>query len=139
MADDWTREELERDHLSKFTAVTIPVGVSVVGSTRVLNLHETEKILKGVSVIALGNCGCRERMKRCDKPVDVCLTVNRAARDEIREGIARRINLHEAMDVLRRSYEAGLVHVTYTVKDKNELSVICRLLCMLLSHTFGAY
>jgi Fe-S-cluster-containing hydrogenase component 2 len=136
MSADWTPKELKRI-LTKYTAVTIPVGISVVGNTRILNMDEIENIVKGADTIAVENCGCRERLKRCDRPVDVCLSVNRAARDSIKHGSARRISPNEAMDVLKRSNEAGLVHVTYTIKNRNELSVICSC-CACCCHNLAA-
>ncbi|RDE16249.1 MAG: hypothetical protein C4K47_01990 [Candidatus Thorarchaeota archaeon] len=136
MSGEWTQKELKRI-VNKYTAVTIPVGISIVGNNRILNMDGAESVLKGASIIAVSRCGCRERLKKCDRPIDVCISVNRAARDGIRKGTAREISLHEALDVLKLTNEAGLVHVTYTVKNRNELSVICSC-CACCCHNLAA-
>lgn len=57
--DDYTREELERE-LETMTAVTLPVNIRMEGKTRIFDLHEVEEILRGATLIALGECGWGE-------------------------------------------------------------------------------
>ena len=106
-------------------AVTVPVNLRVEGKQRILDLVAAEKLLRSARVISLGNCGCRTRMKRCDAPLDVCLCMDKEAEDLISNGDAKAISVGEALGVLRRSHEAGLVHLTFTNRGDSKPWVIC--------------
>jgi hypothetical protein len=47
------------------TAVTITVNKLIEGKQKILDLTSAEKLLKNASVISLGNCGCRTKLKKC--------------------------------------------------------------------------
>ncbi|HRR41977.1 MAG TPA: hypothetical protein P5244_12145, partial [Syntrophales bacterium] len=55
--------------------------------------------------VQLGGCS-----PNCEKPLDVCLCFDGAARFLAERGIAKIITLGEAREVLKRSEETGLVH-----------------------------
>jgi NAD-dependent dihydropyrimidine dehydrogenase PreA subunit len=107
------------------TARTIPVQVSIDAKQTILSMPEMEVLLSRASQIALGPCECRDKQKNCDAPVEVCLSVGKWAMEEMlaHEGW-RIVTLEEALDALRRSHEAGLVHLAYRQRDQ-EISQIC--------------
>jgi ferredoxin len=123
MADDWTREELEKVKTMK--AVTIPVNMFFKGQEQILDLSEMEKILREAKAISLGECGCRKKYKKCNSPLDVCLSLDKQADEFVEKGLARKVNLTEALDALRRSHEAGLVHIAYTFERQEKPNVVC--------------
>jgi len=84
--NDWTRKEIE-EQLASMRAVTVPVNVQIRGQQRIFVLSEMEKILKEAELIALGECGCRKKLNRCDKPLDVCITLDKSAEDQMAEVI----------------------------------------------------
>jgi ferredoxin len=43
----------------------------------------------------------------------------------IAKGLAKKVNLEEALSALKRAHEYGLVHVTYTYQEKEKPDVIC--------------
>jgi Pyruvate/2-oxoacid:ferredoxin oxidoreductase delta subunit len=122
--NDWTRTQLERE-VKRLTAVTVPVNMLIKGQQRILCMTEMEGILREATLIGLGDCGCRTKLKRCDSPLDVCLTLDKDAQDAIKRGNAKGISLAEAFDVLKRSHEAGLVHIAYTFKGKEKPGLVC--------------
>jgi len=124
MNDDWSEKEL-REKAEAMVAVTVPVNLRIEGKQRILDLAAAEKLLRSARVISLGNCGCRTRMKRCDAPLDVCLCMDKEAEDLISNGDAKGISVGEALDVLRRSHEVGLVHLTFTNRGDLKPWVIC--------------
>lgn len=107
------------------TAITVPVDIAIRSQQRILDLSEVEKILRGASLIALGRCYCKEKLKRCDSPVDVCLRLDKNAEESIKTGSARRVDLDEARTALTRSHEAGLVHIAYTSEGDEKPDMIC--------------
>jgi ferredoxin len=134
---DWTKEELEKEYIGTMTAVTIPVDITLKGTQQILGLTEMEKILCEAKVISLGDCGCRKRVKMCDAPLDVCIELNENAEDMIKRGMAKQVSLEEALDALKRSHDAGLVHIAYTFKDSEKPDIICSC-CSCCCHSMSA-
>lgn len=122
---DWTREEIAEELGSIESAVTVPVNLRFDGKQRILDLSEMEKILREAKVISLGDCGCRRKLHRCDSPLDTCFSLDKGAEDLIAKGVAKKVSLAEALDALKRSHEAGLVHVSYTFHDKDKAGIVC--------------
>ncbi len=134
---DWTQKELETKLANITAAVTIPVNVHIEGKERILDLSEMQNILQEAKVIAISNCSCREKVHGCNAPLDVCFSVNQRAQEFVDKGSARKVTLKEALDALRRSHEAGLVHVTLTYKGKETPDVVCSC-CSCCCHSLGA-
>jgi ferredoxin len=127
-----------KDYVAKMTPVTVPVNIVIHGQQTVLDLSSVENILRNAEIITLEDCACRAKWHKCDKPLDVCLSLNGEARDAMKRG-ARRISLAHALVVLKRSHEAGLVHLafTYTSKGKDKPEVICSC-CSCCCHSLSA-
>lgn len=134
LKNDWTTDEID-EIIADYKAVTIPVSISFEGRQRVLNLKEAEKILRKARVISVGQCECRVKLKNCDAPTDVCLMVDHSAEKSIQEG-ARRISVPEAIEILKKSHQAGLVHMAYEMKD-HQLEALCSC-CSCCCHTMSA-
>ena len=134
---DWTREELEEKLDSIDCAATIPVNLSINGRQTILDLTEVERVLRGARMISIGECGCREKLHRCDAPLDTCFGLDKQAEELVEKGLAKKASLDEALDALKRSHEAGLVHVTYTFKGKEKPEVICSC-CSCCCHSLSA-
>jgi Pyruvate/2-oxoacid:ferredoxin oxidoreductase delta subunit len=134
---DWTKEELVSNIVSKMTAVTVPVNIRLEGRQRVLDLSEVKKLLGGARVISLGKCGCREKVKKCDAPLDVCICLDKEAEDMIKKGLGMKVSLGEALAALQRSHEAGLVHIAYTFNESEKPDIVCSC-CHCCCHSMSA-
>ena len=135
--NEWTKEELKRKYIDTMVAITIPVNIQIEGQQRILDLTETKKILKNAELIAVMKCGCRMRLKKCDSPVDVCIALDKMARDRINSGLARKASLEQAFAALERSNEAGLVHMVYVYKGNEKPNYICSC-CSCCCHSMSA-
>jgi electron transport complex protein RnfB len=137
------REALD-EALSHYTARIVPVRVELTSAGTVLALDEAKRILATAKVIALGPCTCRVQAGRCDAPVETCLAVDATAERNIEtiEGF-RRICVDEALDVLRESHKAGLVHLAYRQQGMGitEFCSCCSCCCWFLTKvkSLGAY
>jgi len=134
--DDWTLEELQKDYIGQMKAVTIPVNISIQGQQQVLDTSAAEKILKSAKLITVEDCGCRIRVKKCNAPLDVCLSINGEAQDALKRG-AKPISVQKALKVLERSHKAGLVHLAYIFEGEEKSEIICSC-CSCCCHSMSA-
>jgi Pyruvate/2-oxoacid:ferredoxin oxidoreductase delta subunit len=120
------------------SAVTVPVNVEIKAEHRVLDLREVEKVLRDSENIFLQECGCRKLHHNCNSPLDTCLAVN-VGIDYAKkwpDNHSLRVNVEEALDALRRSHKAGLVHMAYVFKGEEKPQLICSC-CTCCCHTLG--
>ena len=105
-----------------FTRV-IPVGLAVPASTHILSYENVEEIVEKAKTLAVTKCTCRLTAHKCDRPLEVCLQVNKAADYSLSRGTGREVSKAEALELLKKSEEAGLIHVTM---NKHEVDhIIC--------------
>ncbi|MBW1861108.1 MAG: 4Fe-4S binding protein [Deltaproteobacteria bacterium] len=93
----------------------IPVGQTIeVDRQAVFPIHLMENVIEQAEVIAVGHCPCRVAYKLCGKgcehSTEVCMKYNDMARYVIDRGLAREITKEEALELIRRTEEEGLVH-----------------------------
>ena len=119
-------------------AVTIPVNYMIEADHRVFDLSEVEKILREAKKITVQDCGCKTEYGNCDAPRDVCIGLDEEADYALEQDTlnVREIDIDEALGVLRRSHEAGLVHMAYVFKDHDKPGLICSC-CSCCCHTLG--
>lgn len=105
---------------------TIPIGTSVDTTTAVMPYERAEEYVRSHSAIAVANCICRQEKRLvgegCDKPLETCMTFGSAAHYYVQTGKGRFIDQDEALSILKRADETGLVLQPTNAK---EISVIC--------------
>lgn len=106
------------------TGVTIPVHVEIEAKQVVLAQPEMRELLSSAGVIAVGNCLCRETEGNCDQPLEVCIALDSAATERIEHRTWRAISVDEALAVLEKTYERGLVHLAYRRWD-GDVNLVC--------------
>ena len=126
-----------KDYVGKMKAVTIPVNVSFSGKQKILEMNELASILSSAELIAKMECDCRQRMGNCIEPMDGCLSLDDEARDAIDKGEGTRISVGEALAVMERTHDAGLVHMAYTDEGKDKADIICSC-CSCCCHSLSA-
>lgn len=135
---DYTEEELRAQARELKSATTIPVNVQIEADHRVFDLSEMKRILKKAKRIVLQDCGCRVDKGNCDAPRDVCIAID-PQEDYVTKNEkyrSRNVTLEEALNALKKSHEAGLVHMAYTMKNNDHPTVICSC-CICCCHTLG--
>ncbi len=105
-----------------FTRV-VPIEKTVPARNQVLSSDSVHEIIDKTSRVAVTKCTCRLIAHKCDKPVEVCLQVGKAADYTIERGTGREIGKDEAKKILRAAEEAGLIHVT--MNKASEFTYIC--------------
>jgi ferredoxin len=88
----------------------------------VLAWERATEVVGGAKRWAVSLCYCRHgaehRGERCDAPLDNCLSLNGGAEFVIRRGFGRAVERSEALELLARSREAGLVQIADNVKSR---------------------
>jgi 2-oxoacid:acceptor oxidoreductase delta subunit (pyruvate/2-ketoisovalerate family) len=88
--------------------------------------------------LSASTCFCRHAAKLIDEnddcgvPDDVCLQFGMAAQFCIDRGVARKISKEEAIEILNKSEEAGLVHAGMNKQELDFLCNCCSCHCMIL-------
>jgi Pyruvate/2-oxoacid:ferredoxin oxidoreductase delta subunit len=93
-------------------STVVPVNIVIPARQRVLTDQQVREILTTSDSIGITDCGCRLAEGNCDNPVDVCITVGMSAEDIASDEDTRKISIGEALEVLDRTAEEGLVHIT---------------------------
>ena len=151
--NDWTVEEIHKlrgDEGNWKIVKTIPVNVEIEAEHRVLNLEKAKEYLDKAHSFAVMNCICKVRRGNCDAPRDVCITMDDVAERVLSNPDAykernpiRRITREEAIQVLARSHEAGLVHMALAIRSDrvNAICSCCSCCCGILSSVlrFGLF
>ena len=90
----------------------IPVNEGISSKSTILPYEDALRIVEEATNIAVTKCTCRLIMKKCDRPLEVCMQLNKGADYAIRRGTGRKITVEEAKQMLRDCEKAGLVHTT---------------------------
>jgi Fe-S-cluster-containing hydrogenase component 2 len=107
---------------------TVPVQAGLSGEKVILPFDDVRTIVEGKERIGLMPCACATKGavlgKGCAKPVEVCLAFDYYAEYPIEHfGVGRWIGRKEALGVLERARDAGLVH--QPGGDRRNVECIC--------------
>ena len=131
--NDWTEKDLTEGRTSEggwAVAETIPVNIKIEAEHKVLNLEKAMEYLNEAKTIVIQDCICRPKMHNCDAPIHVCMTLNNIAERQFQSEAAlkrnpQRISKEEAVENLKRTHEAGLVHMALSVDGGPKVNAIC--------------
>lgn len=102
-------------------------ALSAEQSLHVLDYERAGAILRDAKHIGVGLCYCRHKKQHlgsaCTAPLEICLSLNRAAGALIRHGYARQIEAAEGFELLHRAQEAKLVQFAENVRE--DVNFIC--------------
>jgi Pyruvate/2-oxoacid:ferredoxin oxidoreductase delta subunit/DNA-binding Lrp family transcriptional regulator len=96
----------------------IPVEEKLDVKKEVLTFEKVSEFIKDARSIAVINCVCRSTFDNCDRPLEVCMNFDSTADYLVKHRGARYVNYEEAMEILKKSEEAGLVHITNNLQKK---------------------
>jgi 2-oxoacid:acceptor oxidoreductase delta subunit (pyruvate/2-ketoisovalerate family) len=147
---DKTLAKLIHDYKAAVNAIQGPPKVTFP-TTRVITvdrkiqadntIHTYDQVASYVDKydpLAVSTCFCRHEAKLidenddCGKPNEVCMQFGMIAQFTIDRGIGRKISKEEAINILKKCEEAGLVHSTINRQEIDWLCNCCNDHCMIL-------
>jgi NAD-dependent dihydropyrimidine dehydrogenase PreA subunit len=119
------REQLEEAYGRTGTKAFryVPASVAVEPESHaVFPFEMMEEVIRRVKVIALVHCPCRVtaqlmEKRKCGHALENCIKYDDLAEYLIESGIGREITRQEALEVIRRAEEAGLVHLVDNARE----------------------
>jgi electron transport complex protein RnfB len=137
MFDQYFEEALGRQALGQNAPMrTIPVNKSIDHSWPVAPYEDVKAIIQSKSKIAVADCICRVQQgllqKACDSPLEVCFQFGSHAQYYADKGMARFITQEEAIGIIDKCEEAGLVPQPFMSQDAGGLCNCCGDCCGIL-------
>ena len=115
---------------------TVPVERSIPASANVLPYERAEELVRARKRFLVAPCICRTEHRMmgegCDRPVETCLVFDLGADYYERNGLGRRIDLDEALDILKQADKAGLVLQPSNARKVINICCCCGCCCQVL-------
>ncbi|MDJ0721503.1 MAG: 4Fe-4S binding protein [Desulfobacterales bacterium] len=116
----------------------IPVSQSVNAEMSVTPYEAAEEIVRRQSKIVVAPCICRREHamvgEGCDKPLEACLTFGSGAYYYEQNGLGREISQEEALHLLKRGEDAGLVLQPSNSQKPINICMCCGCCCQVLKN-----
>jgi Na+-translocating ferredoxin:NAD+ oxidoreductase subunit B len=116
----------------------IPINLSITAETNVMPYEQAEEIIRRQSMIVVAPCICRKEHtmvgKGCDRPEEVCLVFSSGAYYYQENGLGRQISQQEALDLLKKGVDAGLVIQPSNAKKAVNICMCCGCCCQILKN-----
>jgi electron transport complex protein RnfB len=115
---------------------TIPVAESIDTQLKVTSYERAEELVRSAKKITVAPCICRRERglinEGCDKPLESCFCFGMGADYYERNGLGRVIAQQEALAILQKANEVGLVLQPGNGKDASFLCCCCGCCCGVL-------
>jgi Pyruvate/2-oxoacid:ferredoxin oxidoreductase delta subunit len=129
--DEAYQEEMGKSNVPGFKV--IPLQQNVRADVALLPYHKIEEDIRSARIIAVTECVCRKEAAltghACQHPVENCLSFGVAAEYYIENGMGRRISAQEAIEIVKKADESGLVHAGANAKHLSNICNCCPCCC----------
>jgi ferredoxin len=115
---------------------TVPVNEVIDKKSSVMSYEIAEEAIKAANSITLSECICRKERgligKPCNNPVETCMSFNEAAGFYAENELGRTVSVEQALEVLKKGVDAGLVLQLGSSKNPSGLCMCCGCCCVIL-------
>ena len=116
----------------------IPVSRSIQAEMEIMPYDLAEEIIKQQSKLVVAPCICRREHKMagkgCNYPMEACLIFGSGAYYYEENGLGRAIDQREALDILNRGLDAGLVLQPGNAQKPSNICMCCGCCCQILKN-----
>lgn len=117
---------------------TIPIPGSLTAEQTVMPYEEARRIIEEQERIVVAPCICRKEHQMaghgCDRPLESCLVFGAGAVYYEENGLGRSIDHEEALKILQRAEQAGLVLQPSNAKKVVNICTCCGCCCQILKN-----
>jgi electron transport complex protein RnfB len=114
-------------------ARVIPLEKTLDPQTHVFPFEEARQYIEEAEAITVSTCYCRHKQRLldrgCEYPDEVCLQIGPFAEFVKERGFGRAITKEEALKVLKKSADAGLVHTSSNTQERIDFICNCCTCC----------
>jgi len=108
----------------------IPIERSIDGETRTASFEEVSKYLNENTIFSVSDCACRTSREAMGEGCghlkeDMCIQMGHAAEYYIRTGRGREISREEAIEIIKRAEDNGLMHTIPNTDGPGKTHAIC--------------
>jgi len=108
----------------------IPIEKSVDGETRRASYEEVSKFLNDNEIFSVSDCACRTSREAMGEGCghlkeDICIQMGHAAEYYIRTGRGREITREEAVEIIKKAEDNGLMHSIPNLDGSGKTHAIC--------------
>ena len=108
----------------------IPIETAIDGNSRKASYEEVSKYINENSIFSVSDCSCRTARQVMGEGCghlkeDMCIQMGHAAEYYIRTGRGRQITKEEAIEIIKRAEENGLVHQIPNLDGSGKTHAIC--------------
>jgi ferredoxin len=111
----------------------VPIEKTISQNVTLLPFHKIREDIRSARKIAVTDCVCRKEAsllgEGCGSPLETCLSFGVAAEYYIENGMGREINAEEAIAIVEKADEAGLVHAGANAKHLSNICNCCPCCC----------
>lgn len=136
--DDYAHEALYRELIRPQTPQlrVVPVQESLDSAIEIKPYDELRKIIESQKTIVLTECICRKKSgllgHPCSKPLESCFVFGAMGEYYIENGMGRRVGKEEALGILKKNEEAGLVPSPANAQRVRGMCSCCACCCGIL-------
>ena len=116
----------------------IPIAESVPAEASIMPYEEAATIIQSQSKIVVAPCICRTEQKMmgegCDSPMEACFIFGVAAFYYEENGLGRSISQEEALDLMQKGLDAGLVLQPSNSQKSINICMCCGCCCQVLKN-----
>jgi Pyruvate/2-oxoacid:ferredoxin oxidoreductase delta subunit len=110
------------------TTRVIPIDEKIEAGSTIHTYDQMSAHVESADPISVATCFCRHEAElidpddSCGAPNEVCMSFGIGARFIIERGMGREVSKQEALEILKKSEEAGLVHCSV---NRQQLDFVC--------------
>ncbi len=107
----------------------VPINETIEPKSSVLTFEECAKMIEESEQVAVVKCPCRLSQQNCNTSLESCIQINRGAAYVLDRGHGRELTKEEAVDILKKAEEDGLVHMQENRSYGNAICNCCSCCC----------
>lgn len=125
------------------TMRVITVDRTIKAGNQIHTYDQVASYIENYEPLSVSTCYCRHQARlidendHCGRPDDVCMQFGRGAQFVIDRKMGRKITKEEAIEILERAEEAGLVHCSNNRQEIDFLCNCCSCHCVILKNAIA--